>query len=44
MLQHWIWFAQCDHVSDHTKQVLLQYFCDPEDIFHADEAAFSGIP
>lgn len=43
MLQHWIWFAQCNHVSSHVKQTLLQHFRDPEDIFHADESAFSGI-
>lgn len=44
MLQHWIWFARCERVSNHTKQTLLQRFRDPEDIFHADEAAFADIP
>ena len=44
MLQHWIWFAQCEVVSARTKYVLLQHFQDPEDIFHADEAAFVQIP
>ena len=43
MLQHWIWFAQCEHISCHTKQMLLQHFHDPEDIFHADEAAFAAL-
>ena len=43
MLLHWIWFAQCSHVSAHTKQLLLQHFRDPEDIFYAQKEAFAPI-
>ena len=44
MLLYWIWFAQMSKVSAHMKQVLLQHFRDPEDIYYADEAAFMQIP
>ena len=44
MLEHWIWFAQCGNISAHIKALLLQRFQDPEDIFHADEAALLNIP
>ena len=44
MLLYWIWFAQITKVSAHMKQVLLQHFRDPEDIYYADEPAFSQIP
>ena len=43
MLLYWIWFAQMTKVSAHMKQVLLQHFRDPEDIYYADEPAFSQI-
>lgn len=43
MLLYWIWFAQISKVSAHVKQVLLQHFRDPEDIYYADEPAFSQI-
>ncbi len=44
MLTHWIWFAHRPGVSDRLKAVLLEHFCDPEDIFYADEAALGDIP
>ena len=44
MLLYWIWFAQISKVSAHVKQVLLEHFRDPEDIYYADEQAFSQIP
>ena len=43
MLLYWIWFAQITKVSAHMKQVLLQYFRDPEDIYYADEQAYGQI-
>lgn len=36
MLLYWLWYARRNRVSAHQKQMLLQHFCDPEDIFHAD--------
>lgn len=44
MLTHWIWFAHRPGVSDRLKAVLMEHFCDPEDIFYADEAALRGLP
>lgn len=43
MLLYWIWFAQKSKVSAHMKQVLLQHFRDPEDIYYADEQAYLQI-
>ena len=43
MLIHWIWFAHRPGVSDRMKQVLLEHFHDPEDIFYADRGAFSPV-
>jgi len=39
MLIHWIWYAQLSGLSLHRKQQLLEHFRDPEEIFHAEEAA-----
>lgn len=44
MLLYWIWFAQMGKVSAHMKQMLLEHFRDPEDIFYADEPAIRQIP
>lgn len=44
MLTHWIWFAHRPGVSDRLKTVLMEHFCDPEDVFYADEAALRGLP
>ena len=44
MLTHWIWLAHRPGVSDRMKMVLLEHFCDPEDIYFADGEAFNHIP
>ena len=43
MLVHWIWLAHRPGVNDRMKLALLQHFRDPEDIFYADEDAFSHM-
>ena len=43
MLLYWIWLAQMSKVSAHMKQMLLQHFRDPEDIYYADEQAYGHI-
>ncbi len=43
MLLHWIWLAHRPGLSDRGKASLLQHFSDPEDIFYADEDAFSQV-
>lgn len=43
MLVHWIWLAHRPGVNDRMKAELLQHFSDPEDIYFADEDAFSHI-
>ena len=43
MLVHWIWLAHRPGVSDRMKAELLRHFSDPEDIYFADEDAFSHI-
>lgn len=44
MLLYWIWFAQISKVSAHMKQMLLEHFRDPEDIYYADEPAIRQVP
>ena len=44
MLTHWIWLAHRPGVNDRMKAVLLEHFCDPEDIFYADADALDHIP
>ena len=44
MLTHWIWFAHRPGLTDRVRAVLMEHFCDPEDIFYADEAALRDIP
>ena len=44
MLVHWIWFAHRPSVSDRMKQLLLEHFREPEDIYFADSGAFDHIP
>lgn len=41
MLIHWIWLSQLTGVTTSQKLSLLQSFRDPEEIFHAHEAALS---
>lgn len=43
MLVHWIWLAHRPGVKGHMKAELLRHFSDPEDIYFADEGAFSHI-
>ncbi|MDY3225286.1 MAG: DNA-processing protein DprA [Candidatus Faecousia sp.] len=43
MLVHWIWLAHRPGVSDRMKAVLLEHFCDPEDIYFADTGAFDHV-
>ena len=43
MLVHWIWLAHRPDVKDWMKAELLRHFSDPEDIYFADEDAFSHI-
>ena len=40
---HWIWLAHRPGVSDRMKALLLEHFSDPEEIYFAEESAFSGI-
>jgi len=43
MLVHWIWFAHRPGLSDRAKAALMQHFSDPEDIFYADDEAYSYL-
>lgn len=43
MLAHWIWLAHRPGLTDYMKAELLRHFSDPEDIYFAEEAAFSHI-
>ena len=36
MLVHWIWYAMLPKLSLRQKQMLLEHFSDPEDIFHTE--------
>ena len=42
MLVHWIWFATRPF-SDRVKVNLLQHFSDPEEVYFADQGAFSAV-
>lgn len=44
MLTHWIWLAHRPGVNDRMKAVLLEHFCDPEDIYYADEQTLKHVP
>lgn len=44
MLTHWIWLAHRPGVSDRMKAELMTHFCDPEDIFYADESTLCQFP
>lgn len=43
MLVYWIWFAELTGLTCAQKQLLLQHFRDPEEIYHSDSAVFSKI-
>ena len=44
MLLYWIWFAELPDIQLWQKHILLQYFHDPEEIYHAKNEAFSIVP
>ena len=44
MLLYWIWFAELPDIQLWQKHILLQYFSDPEEIYHARKDAFSIVP
>ena len=35
MLQYWIWFAENQELNIPQKQLLLEHFSDPEEIYYA---------
>lgn len=43
MRVHWIWLAHRPGLSDRAKAALLEYFCDPEDVFFADSGAYDHV-
>lgn len=43
MLVYWIWLSQLPELSMRHKAMLLQRFSDPEDLYHAEPEALSGI-
>ncbi len=43
MLLHWIWLATRPNLNEREKLMLLEQFQDPEDIFYADQTAFSQV-
>lgn len=43
MLLYWIWYAQLRKLSPAMKQRLLEYFRDPEEIYHSEREAFAGV-
>ncbi len=43
MLVYWIWLSQLPELSMRQKAMLLQRFSDPEDLYHAEPEALSGI-
>ena len=43
MIAHWIWLAHRPGLTDYMKAELLRHFSDPEDIYFADQEAFSHI-
>ena len=44
MLLYWIWFAELPNIQLWQKHILLQYFNDPEELYHARREAFLEIP
>lgn len=44
MLLYWIWFAELPDMPLWQKHILLQYFHDPEELYHARQEAFFEIP
>ena len=44
MLLYWIWFAELADIPLWQKHILLQYFADPEELYHAKSDALSVVP
>lgn len=44
MLLYWIWFAELPDMPLWQKHTFLQYFHDPEELFHAKADAFAEVP
>lgn len=44
MLLYWVWFAEIEDIPLWQKHILLQYFNDPEELYHARPEAFAEIP
>ena len=44
MLLYWVWFAEIEEIPLWQKHILLQYFNDPEELYHARPEAFAEIP
>ncbi len=44
MLLYWIWFAQLPKVSEGQKRMLLQYFRDPEELYHVADDSLHQVP
>ena len=43
MLIHWIWLATRPGMNDRQKKAVLDAFLDPEDAYHADNAAYAHV-
>ena len=41
---YWIWLAELENIQLWQKHILLQYFSDPEELYHAKREAFLEIP
>ena len=44
MLIHWIWLATRPHMNDADRLAVLSHFGNPEDIYFADEQAYTEVP
>lgn len=44
MLQHWIWYAELGKLSCAQKQMLLQHFHDPEELYYCSDKALEQVP
>ena len=47
MLLYWIWFAQLNKITAVQKQLLLQHFTDPEEIYNSEDSKLyriEGLP
>ena len=44
MLVHWIWFSRIPEQFHKEKQILLQHFHDPEELYYCREKALPQLP